>query len=92
MKYIIKVRRLEEQEALTRDCYFAETDEESFATHLKALVEDIENNEMVSNASEVNNAITIESNLNVKDLQKNLKNIFTREYCFIRIESIEEIT
>lgn len=47
MKYKITIRKPEEKETGTKECYLVETDEETFASHLNALVEDIDSNQMV---------------------------------------------
>ena len=92
MKYKLTVRKLEEQETATEKCYQAETDEETYASHLNVLVEDIENNELVNNASESDNVITIESNLSARELKDNLEELFKREFCFVRFVNLEQIT
>ncbi|MCK5111420.1 MAG: hypothetical protein KAQ94_07855 [Arcobacteraceae bacterium] len=90
MKYQIYVRKVEEKD-LSRDCPYPDYDDETYAQNLLKLVAEINLNHKVTEATENNNIITIESELKQKDLLNNLESIFKMESCFIKTVKIKEI-
>lgn len=90
MKYQISVRKTKEDEIISKECFMCDTDEETYAIHLSALVQDIAEKAIVQSISEVDNVIIIETSLSQEDLMGSLKELFTREFCYIRYLNINK--
>ena len=90
MKFKISVRQLSSNDA-SKDCPFPDIDDDLYDLHLKTLVDDICNLPDVINAFISNNEITIESILDKQTLKNSIKQIFSREFCYVRFIDIEEI-
>lgn len=87
MRYKISVRPLSNDDA-SKDCIFPDIDNDIYDMHLNALVEDIGNLPKITCAFILNGEITIESSLDKKSLEDSMKQIFIREFCYIRFVNI----
>ena len=89
MRHKITVRKTEENEVISKECYMCDTDEETYASHLSALIQDIAQINSVQNVSEIDNVITIDTPLDQKDIMDALKDLFSNEICYIRYVNIQ---
>lgn len=90
MKYQISVRKVEEKD-LSKECPYPDYDDEVYQKNLSTLVANLNLNSKVIEATESNNIITIESELQQQDLTDNLESIFKMESCFIKRVDMKKI-
>ena len=90
MKYQIYVRKIEEKD-LSLECPYFYPDEEEYQEYLSSLVENININSKVIEATENNNIITIVSELKRQELIDSLKSVFDAEKCVIKTVDMKEI-
>jgi hypothetical protein len=90
MKYEIYVRQVEKHD-LSFDCPFPDYDEDNYNMHLASLVEDIDLNNDVISVTENNNIITIETPFEENELLDALKELFSREFCYVKFKEIKVI-
>lgn len=89
-KYKVTVRPLQDQDS-SGDCHFPETDADTYLVHLRALVDDIKNILGVADAWLSDNDVLIESDLEISALKQSMKGLFSREICYVRYLSMEQV-
>jgi hypothetical protein len=89
LRHKISVRKTEENEIISKECFMCDTDEGTYASHLSALIQDIAQINSVQNVSEIDNVITIDTPLDQKDIMDELKDLFSNEICYIRYVNIQ---
>lgn len=89
MKHEISVRKTEDDELMSKECFMCDIGDESYALHLSELVFDISQTASVNSVSEAGNVITIDTNLDQKEILSAIKSLFSSKFCYVRYVGIQ---
>ena len=90
LQYKIHVRPLTQADA-SKGCPFPIIDDQTYAAHLGALIEDIASLPEIKSAPSPDGNVLLYSTLNEHELRNRMKYLFSREFSYIRFINIETL-